>query len=120
MATPKFADVDARNDYDLVAPLAQAGDEGGHLDAVAAEAPLEMRGSRNVEGDSQVSAPYRLRSASRHQSHPASARWQQPTGPARRTKSRSPRFDASSAILLPEYQRTRQLGHACGVLIPCV
>src|SRR5438876_3562327 len=40
--------------------------------------------------------------------------------PASGTKSRSPRFDASSAILLPEYQRTRQLGHAGRVMVPRV
>src|SRR5207247_6259010 len=34
--------------------------EGGQLDAVAAEAALEMRGSRNVEADSQVSAPLQV------------------------------------------------------------
>src|SRR5207245_8410979 len=38
--------------------------------------------------------------------------------PAPGTKSRSPRFDASSAIPPREYQRTRQLHDGSGIMLP--
>src|SRR5918998_1914053 len=57
---PVVANVDARDNLDLVPTIAQAGDEPMQEDRVAGGSGVEIRGSGNVQGDLQTPTSARV------------------------------------------------------------